>query len=336
MKLCWTKSQPLGVGDLEPHAATRYRRRASQPLTGPNGVRCCRRDCTHWLAKRKKGRGDDAMFCREHGITVSLKPTYIYRDYRNNFIVNVPLLEEVKKLKVESWRLGYERSEDAVSWNVFVSLAGLGSLAAAFRALTGRAVEAEPELYLWGVRVDDAEPRRWDRLMAVRGRLEREGEIPTEPDIMLRVPGVALVLIEAKFGSPNGTLKGHKKRFGGVSEFLGRYPGPEGRPDPLDRAWIEAQPYDRVLQQLVRNIVFAQWLAADGEEPWVVNLVRGAEELDVEQRITPHLAPGHPVRFRRRTWEDLCRLPVVAEPRAGPLRQYLDNKTIGLVKAFTY
>jgi hypothetical protein len=38
-------------------------------------------------------------------------------------------------------------------WNVFVALAGLNGLASAFKILT--AVEVEPELYLWGIKISD-------------------------------------------------------------------------------------------------------------------------------------------------------------------------------------
>lgn len=334
MPLIWTETQPFGIADIEPGAASRYAIGARDPLVRADTVCCCVRGCPSWLAKRSRGANNPAAFCQDHRISVSLRPTYVYRDYRDNFIVNVAHLGRVKELKVESWRLGNERSEDALSWNVFVALAGLGRLKSAFQCLTGCETETEPELYLWGVRITGGEPSRWCRLMEVRCCLECGAGFPTEPDVILRVPGSALVLIEAKFGSPNGTLKGHEDRFGGVSEFLARYPCREGRADPLNREWVESQGEGQVLQQLVRNIIFAQWLADEGEQQWVVNLVRGGEELDVEQRIAAHLTPDSPVRFRRRSWEDLFQLPVFSEEAARPLNQYVRNKTIGLAKAF--
>jgi hypothetical protein len=153
---------------------------------------------------------------------------------------------------------------------------------------------------------------------------------------MLRVPNRALLLIEAKFGSPNGTLKGHEDRFESIPEFLNRYPGMVGGPDPLNREWLEAQSNEGVLQQLLRNIIFAQWLAADGEEPWVVNLVRESEERDVEQQIAFQLSASGPVRFRRCAWEELFRLPALTRDDAAPLRTYAENKTSGLAKAFHF
>jgi hypothetical protein len=50
-----------------------------------------------------------------------------------------------------------------------------------------------------------------------------------------------------------------------VAEFLDRYPCVAGTIDPLNRVWIGEQPPGRVLQQLLRNVIFSQWLAEDGE-----------------------------------------------------------------------
>lgn len=330
----WSNTTPFGVADLEPAAANRYSPRAGEPMVQGEKVRCCISGCTNWLPRRTR-KVKQQTACLSHGISISKSPTYVYEDFRRNFIVSVPLLERVKQLKVESWRLGNERSEDALSWNVFVSLAELGELKSVFRLFTGYETETEPELYLWGVRITTGEPRRWDRLVAVRSELEHGVGIPTEPDIVLRVPGVALVQIEAKFGSPNGTLKGQEERFGSVAEFLEDYPGVEGRPDPLNRIWIEAQQPDAVYQQLVRNIVFAQWLAEPHEQPWVVNLVRDTEEREIEQRMASHLHADLPVQFLRCTWEAIAKLPVMNEERAMPLKNYLENKTLGLKRAFS-
>ena len=333
MPLNWTGTQPLGLQELEENAERRYKPQARDSLIRNDEIRCCVRGCHHWLAKRRRGANDPNAFCPEHGISVSTSPTYVFKDYRRNIIIDVPTLERVKGLKVESWRLVNEGSEDALSWNVFVGLAGLNGLGSAFQSLTGIEVDIEPELYLWGVKISNEEPCAWDKLKKVRSDLKETG-IPTEPDVILRVPGRAIVLIEAKFGSPNGTLFGNEKRFGKVAEFLDRYPCVAGKVDPLNRAWIAEQPPGQVLQQLVRNVIFAQRLAEEGEIPLVVNLVRAPEEREVRERLTAHLAPGSPVCFRRCTWEGLFQLPILSREDAKPLMRYFENKTIGLAKAF--
>ena len=334
MPLNWTSTQPIGLYELKENAAIRYTPKAQDSLICDDRIRCCVRGCNQWLAKRDRGPTDPNSFCPEHGISVSTSPTYVYADYRRNFIIGIDILDRVKSLKVESWRLGNERSEDALSWNVFVGLFALNGLAAAFYILTGIKINTKPELYLWGVKVPDEQPEVWHKLEDVRGKLENGVRIPTEPDIILRAPGQAIVLIEAKFGSPNGTMEGQEERFGDVAEFLNRYPCREGKADPLNRAWIEEQTPGQVLQQLVRNVIFAQWLAEGEEKPFVVNLVRESEKVNVVEQMTNHLAAQGPVRFSRATWEELSKLPLLSHENAATLRHYLENKTNKLARAF--
>ncbi|MDB6034217.1 MAG: hypothetical protein JWM16_4555 [Verrucomicrobiales bacterium] len=206
---------------------------------------------------------------------MSKAPTYILKDKLSNIIIGRDLLQQLldRGKKVESWRLGYETSEDALSWNVFAGLLNLHGLNEVLRLFAGLELPDEPELFLWGRCVNrGCVPSTG--LQMVRQELEAGLGIPTEPDIKLRVPGKVLVLIEAKFGSANGILKGKKKRFGGGGEFLQRYRSKRNCPDPLNRDWILQQPPEKVMEQLCRNVIFAQWLAEEGEQVFVVNLVR--------------------------------------------------------------
>lgn len=318
---------PYGTSELKKDAGLRYSTGRSDSLLHGDHLQCCIRDCTELLPKRH--RRQEPRFCTKHGISVSTKPTYIYRNTERNFIIGMDILKSVSK--VERWRLGFESSEDAVSWNVFVSLYALKGLAEAFEALTGMVPLREPELYLWGNRID-ADCTPWPDLCEVRAALEKGMAIPTEPDIMLRVPGQAIALIEAKFGSPNSSLSKKKGRFGSVIEFLGRYRCKEGADDPLNRKWISAQEDERILEQLCRNAVFAHWLASEREQPFVINLVKRAASND-EQLFRQHLSENV-VRFHVRAWEDICGLSAIQREQASILRRYLENKTLNLMPAF--
>src|SRR5947208_11633609 len=99
----WTATQPLGVDDLEENAAGRYSAKSRDSLIRNDAIRCCVRGCKRWLAKRSRGPIDDNAYCPEHEISVSTSPTYVYKNYLHNYIVDVPTLERVKVLKVESW-----------------------------------------------------------------------------------------------------------------------------------------------------------------------------------------------------------------------------------------
>ena len=176
----------------------------------------------------------------------------MYKDYRGNFIIGAEILERVKKLKVELWRLPNERSEDALrSWNVFMGLSRSGGLGVAFHRLTGIKVDIEPKLYLWGVKVflttRHVLGRSWKK-SATPWRIDRVCQ--RSQTLFYGVPEKAIALIEAKFGSPNSTLKRHDDRFGTISTFLNRYPCLERAADLLpNRRWIEQQPPGGVLQQ---------------------------------------------------------------------------------------
>jgi hypothetical protein len=133
-----------------------------------------------------------------------------------NFLIQPRLAEAIalgSKAKAESHRLGYEMSEDALSWNVFVGLAEAGALRAATCFLTGVDPHAEPRLYLWGERVDlsGEAAERFAPLDTVRRKLEKGiRRFLTEPDIMLVVDGRSVVCVEAKFGSGNPTCCGSR------------------------------------------------------------------------------------------------------------------------------
>ncbi len=330
MLVPWSGHTPSGWTDMEADAADRYVLSASSPLLrdveGRREVRCCIRDCGHWLPARRRGVPNE--YCREHHISVSTSPTYVYRDAKSNFIVAAGELDGLEK--VERWRLGNESSEDALSWNLFVSLLHLGLLDTALPVL---GVYGVPHLYLWGNRIAEP-PEFWPRLRSVRGVLENGAGFPTEPDIIVHVPGRLLLLIEAKFGSPNGTLVGKEDRFGSVDDFLARYPSAEGVTDPLNRQWIAEQEPEHVLEQLCRNVILATHLAAKGERMVVANLVRADAEVKVEAEFRRHLMPDSPVEFRRLTWESFWPILAAHGEDAAPVRTYLANKTLRLRRAF--
>src|SRR2546422_3132087 len=322
---------PFGTDDLELGAAEGYKLKASR-LRRCGEVRCCIRGCGSWLPRRSGT--DRPKFCPDHGISISTSPTYVYRDWKRNFLLRHDLIARVKEHKVESWRLGNESSEDALSWNMFVGLAHVGGLPEAFELLMGQQARADPQLFFWGVEVWPAYRGVWSRLADARKRCGEESYgIPTEPDIMLRVEGQAIVLVEAKFGSPNGTLA-KKKPPVDVPTFLDRYPALPGRTDPLDRAAMTGMQRDQVMEQLCRNVMFASYLADGGEGAFVANVVRGAAEMDIKDRMDRHLCSGARASFRRVAWEDLARLPAMYRDEAAPLKHYMRTKTLRLQPAF--
>jgi hypothetical protein len=156
----------------------------------------------------------------------------------------------------------------------------------------------------------DADFAPWSNLREVRDELETGLTIPTEPDIILRVPGTPWCRSKRSFGSPNSSLAGKLARFGSVTRFLERYTCKPDAAHTLDRKWISQRPGKRILEQLCRNVVFAHWLASEREQLFVISLV-----------MRKHLKSN---RCSGSTW-----------PETGfQFRSYLRNKTLNLAAAF--
>lgn len=315
---------PWGINDVAP----------DQIQTDANGnIRCCIRGCSHMLNRAHRGQlWNDNCFCPNHLIRVSLAPTWIYKrdEYARNFIVDRGILNAVLPYKTETWRLGNEKSEDALTWNMFVGLQRLGQLRAAIKTLTGISPSSEPELYLWGIRIENEVAGHWQKLIETREFLEDGLQIKTEPDIILRVPGELLVVIEAKFGSPNSTLD--RKDYETAEEFLEVYSSPRNMPDVLNHDWIRQQPTTAVLEQLCRMAVFSGWMKEGKERVVVVNLLRQNEMRDGIPNFQPHLNPSGIVQFSAKTWEDL--IPLADNQADNTLSRYLAQKTYELSPAF--
>jgi hypothetical protein len=326
-------------------------------------TRCPVKGCTAklvdvWYGDQKDGERT-LPWCPEHGLRLHSK-TFVYwngpgrlDDARlRSFVVSRDLARAValgKGKKAESHRLGYEMSEDALSWNVFQSLAVAGKLRDAAHYLTGRPLHAEPRLYLWGHRIDDpdGEHRLHEPLRRVRGELEPDiHTFVTEPDIMLVAEGEMVICIEAKFGSGNPLAHDSKPKDGekptSRAGLLARYLG--DRTSERTKRIVQADrtgPAPR--SQLLRNIVFASEMA--GDTPWhVVNLVSSTQGAGVDDRyksyadptseVTGYLHPDWHHCFTFRTWEGLHAAAVAGNPELASLDTYLRGKSAHYRRAF--
>jgi hypothetical protein len=324
---------PFGTLDLWPKP-----QRVSEQ---PRRVRCYVRGCQQVLAT--PSRASRGEICPEHRIRChhsSAGSTYSYADPRHNIIASADLFAERivhHPFKFESHRMGLEKSEDAVSWNVFRSLAELGSLHCVAELILGVPQSFEPDLYLWGIKISGDDFESWDLLRAARDRFESNLPVDrplTEPDIALHLPGQYLILIEAKFTSPNGYYEQGPRRDSSsltLAELLAIY-----HDSSLDVLDIErARQSTRVPYQLWRNMVFAEWMArldSSSTTPYHVNLVRAGYEQQVAHEFGQLVRPNHQAQFAQLTWEEIYHACV--GPAYRPLRQYFETKTAGLTKAF--
>jgi hypothetical protein len=323
---------PFGIFDLDPNVQT--------DPGPPMRIRCFVNGCTHFLIPPARGRKGET--CPAHGIMCSRSPTYIYSDVRKNIIVAQDLLADRivgHRWKVESHRFGHERSEDALTYNLFRSFQEAGALNYIARLITGLDAEDEPRLFLWGLELTDDSLRPWDLLIAARRRFERRLPVKrpkTEPDIGLYLPGQYLALIEAKFCSPNTFyLDGPRRDPQSLTkeELLNRYCDLSLR--YLDRE--EAGQADRVYYQLWRNVVFAEWMAQaaePGTQAYFANLTRRGCENDSFAHFQRMIRPEFLGRVAHIFWEDLWILAGLSGGRLTTPQEYLLAKTANLLPAF--
>jgi hypothetical protein len=324
---------PYGLGDF-----------SEQILSSPgnNEVRCYVKDCDRWLKPPR--RGERGTVCPEHGITCfhsSSGNTVGYRDVRRNMIASPDLMATRivgHPFKYESHRLGLERSEDALTWNVFRSLQEAGQLAQLAQRITGDSCGFQPYLMLWGIDCSENTFEPWDLL--VQGRRRFESRLPvdrpfTEPDIAIFLPGRYLILIEAKFTSFNTAYhRGPRKNASSLTleELINIYA--DDQLIILDRALATRR--ERIYYQLWRNLVFAEWMARQDHpdtKAFHVNLVRAEQDEESAAEFAELVRPEFHERFQRWTWEQLHQL-FSPEPKLSRMRRYLENKTAGLKPAF--
>ena len=320
---------------------------------------CPVRDCAAELIDIPVGK-TKKPWCPAHGIRLHTN-TFVYWNGQQridesklrNFIVRPDLVRAIalrKGMKVESHRLGYEMSEDALSWNVFVSLAAAGRLRAAAEFLTSRSLRTEPDLYLWGRRIDlrGGSDVLFAPLQKSRDDLEK-GIHPfvTEPDIMLVADGEILICIEAKFGAANPLAHDSKLKAGDKPTardgLLQRYLG--DKTSARTKAVVRAErigPHPR--SQLLRNVVFASEMA--GDTPWhVVNLVSATLSVggrddptesyaDPSNEVRGYLREDHQHCFTYRSWEGLHANVVKDQANLTALDQYLRGKSAHYRPAF--
>jgi hypothetical protein len=235
---------------------------------------------------------------------------------------------------------------------VFVTLLVTGNLTKAAAHLTGRPVDGDVELYLWGRRVTASAigSEIYPPLQSLRDALEGDiGQFPTEPDILLVLPGRMLICVEAKFASGNllavaeDVCQGEKPkdRVRLMSKYLAGWAR-------CDECLSKDRIVDPLHSQLFRNVIFAARMAeaaVDNGEWHVVNLVSmtqwdepgAASDYDYKDptaAVQGYLREQHRKRFTFRSWEGLYERVVSREPDLDVLRAYMTNKSAHFAPAF--
>ena len=277
--------------------------------------------------------GDRRQGTAPHGqpaIRFYSTPTFVYVQPLDNVISGLDLVEQMlggSWGKAETYRLGNERSEDALSWNVFRSLQESQSLKLVAGELLGNAPIGEPRLFMWGREIGLVGASNWPELATVRNMVEPGLRQQTEPDVVLHVSGWGWLFIEAKFGSPLTTFRG---REGRLKEWFKRYE--RWCDGVLDVTALRALEAKRFPEQLLRNLVIAAQVKAHGERAMVVYLTRG-QALEEHEEIFNALFDSSPVGFATLSWERIYEL-ARTDQRLNGLGRYFEEKSLALRRAF--
>jgi len=311
-----------------------------------------------------KGKMRYLPFCPEHGIRIHnsgfvyyngpLREDLITATKRNLMFHNDYYAANFfnKGNKMESGRLCYENSEDAISYNVFTELLSNGDgLRKLVCHITKKDIKDDIELYLWGGKIVLKKNSfvRYEPLIEVRNHLERDiKRFATEPDIMLIIPKKVVICIEAKFGSKNPIAKEQKENIGEKPKskinLIKRY-CTENTIIDADGLFDFSNMPRLFYEQLFRNIVFAASMAKlEGDADWyvvnlrnhhVMNLKRDKpESRPIVRNIRSILKPGYKKRFIQLTWEDIYDKTVKNNEMLVNLSWYFKNKSLNCGRAF--
>lgn len=226
-------------------------------------------------------------------------------------------------MKRES-RLARERSEDAVSWNVFRYLERNDLLAGFLSSATSTHHETADVIY-WSY--SQQENGSWTELNDARREFGEKPEQGSEPDLIVRTD-TALFFVEAKLTAGNRTTPTNKddaKKYltGGGNWFSSVF-----NSDYATVA-IAAEKYE-----LMRFWLLGTWMASQLVlDFYLINLVLDNRETNIEAAFKPHIVESANRRFMRLTWEDIFKFVLSAEEckEKAEMVVFFENKTVGYV-----
>lgn len=301
-------------------------------------VECPVKDCQRKVCRQRRFfRREDRFKCPEHSIYIS-PSTFEYASEWDNLLwkrtADRHLLKRIKTVKRES-RMARDRSEDAVSWNVFRYLER-NNLVDGFLSSTVGYPLSSSEVIYWSYSQQDG--TSWSALNRARTEFGERLSRSSEPDIIIRTDR-ALIFIEAKLTAGNKTGPSNpdytKKYLTGGDGWFSR---------------VFHSDYDTVAKvekkyELMRFWLLGTWMAEQLDlDFYLVNLVRAAREKEIEAAFGMHTREESGMHFMRLTWEGICEFvknSVPPGPVKEPMTEYFRNKSLGydsngkLKKAFS-
>jgi len=300
-------------------------------------VRCHVAGCTAELPRQHQHfREREEYLCPIHHIYLS-PSTFQYQDRYRNLLwcddQDRHRLDAMRAVKRTMARLGRERDEDALVWNVTRAFEREGHLRMLAGLLTGEdqsgLPRGEPQAIYWAT--DPSGKGRWQSLEHAQRQFGEEPDRGTEPDVALSWPGRHLIFVEAKFCAASRTTPSAKPEGTDLRPL--HYGGHAHFSRVLTGTYCQIAVHSK-LYQLMRLWLLGSWLAEDEFARFhLVNLVRWQDERDVEDRFASRYCcqlPGR--RFHRATWESIWdALPAsgLSDQSVLTLGGYLANKSCG-------
>jgi hypothetical protein len=295
---------PFGVAELS------FRGRDACPVRGCNKPSRCP---THHIA----------MYSTRGGFT------YVYDEpWRNLLWTEADDQERLKAIlrgKRES-RMGHEHSEDAVTWNVFRFFERHKCLAPAIRTICPSCPTEEPLTIFWTTH----DGRLWEPYKCCSHQIPEKATARSESDLIFLWEHKLIVVVEAKFRSPNRSDPRKQEdevcKSRPYREHASHYLNADGAEQSVRDGWYE----------LLRNWALGTMLKDTlGCEKFVlVNLLRKRHEKEHGENpgrdFAEHvcvLSPNN--QFAVAYWEDLiAAAPSICDhPDSGPLVSWARNKS---------
>lgn len=300
-------------------------------------VECPVKDCCLVVERQRHHhhfKKEDRFKCPTHNIYIS-PSTFEYKDYKDNLLWKDPedikLLDKIFEEKRES-RMARDNSEDAVTWNVFGFLEKNNLIEGLLSSITGIRQE-EPEIIYWSY--SRREGGGWSLLNKARGEFGEEERRGSEPDIIIQTDK-AIFFIEAKLTAGNNTTpsdKNNPKKYqtGGKNWFEKAFTSDYKTIAITDKKY-----------ELMRLWLLGTWMAEQSrKEFYLINLVPGEREQDIELAYKKHITENSKCKFLRLTWESIYTHISKLNPAGDRemMTRFFKYKTIGyrngvLQKAF--
>ena len=291
-------------------------------------VECPVKGCSERVERQREVfKREERFKCPKHNIYIS-PSTFEYEDESDNLLwkdkADLDLLKRIKEVKRES-RIARERSEDAVTWNVFRFLEKYDLLSGYLSKLVRNKI-SNSEIIYWSY--SPSQKKVWDELQEARKQFETRPQKGSEPDIIIKSNN-ALFFVEAKFKASNNTVCKSEN-----PEVWKKY-------ETSDDNWFSKvfkSNYKTVAitdkkYELLRFWLLGSWIAKQEDlNFYLVNLVLSKRDTGIEPTFKRHIYENQRMKFIRITWEDIYQ-QILNSGFPGrdkdKMIEYFRNKTIG-------